>query len=548
MMTERFYTTYQVADLLGAKPEAVADWMQKGWLAFERLPDGPVRVSEKGLISFLKQQGIDFEAIVAKEILRHEQQAAQTDRESAPQAERSEKALLLESTESPPEASEPGQAPPALAEPDVTRIEPEPVVAPEPAVALQPAVAPEPVDEPEPAVAPEPVPVPVSVAPKPSDAVEQVAQAICQDAVEHRATHVHLERREEQLTLHQRIDGVMHEKTNFAARVPTDVAVKLIDQFKSIAAMEDPTSEGSFTQSVAGYEITFNVSSVRTACGEKMVLHIGGGIVTADDLAKLNLSQEQEELLDSLIARPCGLVVLTGSPRSGRNDLLWALGGRLDRKQRSVASVERTLDIEIDSVTRTRSDAEASAKTIAALTRADSDVILIEEFSDVHALLAALDAVSQGRLLLGALRARNPLDGLGQILEADAAPWTLAASLSAIATPLKIRKLCEDCKKQADPSDELLAKVHLNRKELTSSVYTSAGCDKCGRTGYTGTVCVLSVLEVNETIGALLRKAAPMAAIERAAVGNGMKSIRQAALEKLNAGETSIEELARVLQ
>ncbi len=545
-MAERLYTTYQVADLLGATPSAVVDWMQKGWLAFERSPDGPVRIPEKGLISFLKQQGIDFEALMAKEILRYEH-AKSTEQNPQPPAEGNPKEQPMLPSETGNSPSEP------QTEPEAAESTESPDRKETPAAASQESVEPPP-SEPAPEAAAPSEPAPEAAAPGepalaeqgPIDPAEQVARAICRDAVERRATHVHLEQRGKELSLRLRIDGVLHEKASFAARLPATVAPRLIEQFKAIAAPETDQALPSFTHTIEGRSVTFHLHSLQTTGGEKIVLDVRDELLAPADISRFDFTDQQEQMLRRLIAQPCGLIIFTGPPRTGRDELLWAMVGELNRTQLSVGCLARAPRIEIDGITHYPIDPQASAETITSLAEADTDVIIIAEPNDEPSVLAAIDSAARGRLVLMGLAANTPIDALGQILSTHPAPYPLGSRLLGVLAPRTLRKLCDDCKVDAEASDELLAQVRLQRSQLTSTARSAVGCEKCAKTGYAGITCALSVLEMTEPIAAMLRRNEAREAIERTAVEVGVKSPREAMLEKINAGVTSLEELARV--
>lgn len=522
-MTERLYSTYQVADLLGATPTAVVEWMQKGWLPFQRLPDGPVRVSERGLVTFLKRQGIDIESVMAKAVVREERyRAGREDVEQRAEPVATGRPLLLGATRESPDG------PPKPAAPDAGPI---PV---ERDAAATPSAEPSERDR---------------ISEAPPEAASQIAEAILSDAVARRATHVHLERRRDGFSLRVRIDGVLHEKANFAERLPEAAAEKLIDHFESMPDPDAAGGERTFTRTFGDGTVEFALTSLTTAEGEKIVIAVRDrGIVW--DLSRLDLSSGESERLDALLRRPCGMIVLAGSPRAGREDVLCAMVGRIDGAGRSVALVAGTPDFRLRDLTRipvVEDGTSGAAEAIGRLAGADTDVILIDELRDPRAILASLDAARRGHLVVAGITARDVRQALGIIRTAGPASWPLASALSAVVGVRVARRVCGECKRQTAPDDKLLGRAGLTRDDVGASVFEAARCDACGETGYAGITAVLSILEVDENLAGLLRRDAGARTIEDAALEAGMKSLPQAGIEKVKVGATTLEELARIL-
>lgn len=549
-MAERLYSTYQVADLLGATPSTVVTWMQKGWLPFERLADGPVRVSERGLISFLKRQNIDIEEVMAKTLDQHGQaQPAVIHPERAEprpaiqgevdgHADEREQEIIdatVEPADQRPASSDSRQ-PAHTDPPPASTVEPSLVTGNHETVQAtgqhEAAAAPDPSES-------------SSTESWEADPVSQVLQAILADAVARRASHIHLEQRHDEMLLRMRIDGVMHEKASFGALLPESVAPRLIEGIKSLTKAAPAGKGACFDRPVDGRPVRFRLIGAATRDGQKIVLTVLDPQVAAQGLERLNLSTEGREQLALLAAQPEGLIVVAG-PRRGRDQLLAATAQEADPSQRSVAMIGARASCEMAGVTHYPAESDLS-ESLVSLVALDADVISIGQLSSEADVLGALSAAADGCLVLAGVAAEDVAGALELLLSAKPDPWVLASSLRAIVASRQARRLCDQCKSPRQPSDELLARLHLPGGEAAAQVWAPGQCDECGGTGYRGLASLLSVLAVDGPIAGLLRGGSPMEDVLQAAGQARMMSLRQVGLEAVRAGVTSFQELRRVL-
>lgn len=491
-MPERLYTAYQVTNLLGVTLAEVVGWMQRGRLVFQRLPDGAVRIPGKALIRFLKREGIDLETIVAKFALREE--------EPMPAGDLHEQTLRLPVTEGVSEGF-------ASTSPSSGQTE---------------------------------------------DAASQVAEAILRNAVAKRVSGVHLESRQDGLALRVRIDGTLHDKVNFKARLPKALAPQLIAHFKSLAGVDAEERQrpqtGCFRSNFDGREVTFHLATCPALHGEKLLIHVLDP-AAAPSLSQIGLSSEDESLIRDLSAQPAGMILAAGPPRSGRATTLRAILRELNTRQRDIVAIEKYAHIELEGINQSQVNLEVGfgfAEAVRAFGRQDPDVIMVEDIRDPQTARAALEVATDGRMVLGAVSARNCSQAMKMMLEADVERWPLASVLLAIVAHRTVRKLCGECKSQVEPSSELTERLRRCGQEVNFPVQAGRGCDCCSNTGYSGETGLFSIMHVNETIASLIRQGAEAKDIELVAVRSGMRHLGQVGLEKVRSGETSLEEILRI--
>ncbi len=552
-MTERLFTVYQVADLLGAVPGEVMGWIDRGWLHARRTSNEPLRVSESSLIEFLKDRGIDIEKIMARAVLSENN----PPRDVIPLPRE-----LLNPMSAPRTADAMPIDAPASPRP---QLESTPLTAPAPQPPLQAPATPQQAEVAAPAPAPaaaEPAPQgspqeshEPSAAQPPQDpavlAARQVVQAILKDAVNRRATAIHLDCPDGQPALRLRIDGVMIDKTNFRARLPKNVAPLLGSQLLELAAPAEPAApvvRGSFTQTFDEREVRFDLVAVPTAQGRRIVLHVGDPRRQDPAFSELGLGEKDEAIFRDLLAQRSGLIVLTGTPGSGAGTSLLAMLARAAGKLRSGGMVQRKADVALAGVNHVPLDAAglSFAAATEALALQDTDVIALQEIREPAAAQAAFAAALDGRLVLGRLFSRTAPVAAAMLATMGCAGWPLSQSLLAVVAQVTVRRLCPSCRKEVEAA-ELPERLGLSPQDVAFPTFIAQGCSQCGQTGYNGRTGIFSVLRVDERVAAAVRADADAVAIERAAATGDFKTLLASGLEKVRNGITTLAELGRAL-
>lgn len=536
-MAERLYTTRQVADLLGATPGTVDDWVRRGWLTSELLPQGNLRVSESGLVRFLKDRGVDLEAVFAATIVRDAQKQA------PPQP----KAAEPPPTPAPP-AARPSDAaaapPPPASDPPAPRTAPH-AETPPAAQAAEPRRAAPAEDAPLPETEAAAKSVPATAA--------RVLDAILQDAVTRQASAVHLDTGRDGLSLRLRVNGQLREKPNFRPRLPQALGPALVARFKTMAGLDPAESrraqDGSFPARINGHEYQVRVSVCPTVNGESLVVHFRDLHAARPTLEGLGLSEQDLETVRQMLAEPSGLVLVTAPPR-GTGATLAAMAAAVVESGRRLVAVEMTAEIEIPAAIRTRPFPEAgytSAAAVRAIMAQDAEAILIEDIRDRATAQAAVDAALAGHLVLGGLATRSTSVDPLALLAPEVDAFALARTLLGVTVQRTVRKVCAACRATTHPSHDLLDRLGLRPEDNGFLTYTGRGCSRCGQTGLEGETNLFSVLRVDSRIARLIREGAGSHAIEEAGRQVGMATLRDAAIETVHAGEVSLEEAVRTL-
>jgi len=526
-MVERSFSTVQMAELLGTNQATIMDWIEKGWMPCKRLPGGDLRISETGLLQFLKVQGIDISTIMEK-IARSE-------------GKENEHALTKQGPVAPvADSPQAGRTDDVSAE--ATR---RPDLQPPPAV-KQEQTGPGGDEEEKPSSSGGPA--------SGANATAQVAEAILQDAIANRASHVHLDPCKDGLALRMRIDGVIHDKPRFKQRLPDGLGPRIIEHFKALAGMDlgesSQVQAGTFHAKIDARDVEFALTCCPTRFGEKLVFHALQAGRVCRGLRELGLDAGNEELLGRLLQQPSGIILVAGPRRADRLNMLQAMLAEAADAGRDCLAPAGPDAVEVEGANSCclADDARfASAESLRILCRQDPDVIMAADLADAVAARAAIDAAADGRLVLVSV----PADGATVAIEmmlSSAQRWPLAATLLCVVERQTVRRVCPSCKQRVSPDGELVSRLGLQADEVGPDTYRGTGCDDCAQTGYVGMTALAAVLHVDETIAAMLRNGADARQIEQAAVRAGMKTLRQEQADKLREGLTSLEELCRVVR
>ena len=600
-MAERLFTTYQVAALLGLSPGSVVDWMQRGQLPFQRLPNGPVRIPEKTLVAFLQAKGIDLEAILAKVVLEERLQrggaASPTTRAAqafdaggsaksppAPSASGSLRAQSPLSGQSPVGSASARQLRKELASallpllPVDEQIQQAietvlPKESPPDRLAASVEQPPPPAKVPVAAQVPVAAPPAAASVPAGGDPVSQVAVAILRDAVLRGASAIHFEPRSDGLALRLRVGGAMIDKDNFKARLPHNLAPHLLGYFCDLAkpgpAAVSENSQplpataaprhsgvaqaGAFRLALDGQDVQFDLAAAETRHGRKLVLKVAP--LAQPSLADLGLADDDLQWLGSLLSSSSGLVLMAGPASQGRSLLLRAMLRAAHNSTRSAAALGGAAGSRPGEAFKPGASSdnarwdddiadlplEGGLELAAAL---DADLVMLEEIDSPAEARSAVQAAAGSLVLAGVTAADGPA-AIELMLQAGASSWALGQGLLAAVGMRRPRLVCAACAKPVPSDGKLLAAMGLPAGEFPQGL-GAVGCPRCSHSGYFGSAYVLAPLLPAPQLRALLRQGAGAEAI--AQVCRQSPSPAQAGLRALQGGRTTVQELARVLR
>ena len=378
--------------------------------------------------------------------------------------------------------------------------------------------------------------------------VVRLIDALLADAARQGASDIHFEPEATFLRIRYRIDGLLRQVRMLHKSHWPAMAVRL----KVVAGMDIAESrapqDGRATLTLGGRPVDFRASSQPTLHGENLVLRIldrHKGIVPLDGLG---MSADQLAQLETMIARPEGLILFTGPTGSGKTTTLYSILSHLNRPEISIMTLEDPVEYPLPLVRQT-SVAESGldfATGIRTMMRQDPDVILVGEIRDSEGASMAFRAAMTGHQVYSTLHANSALGAFPRLIDIGVSPGLLAGNVIGVVSQRLVRRLCPHCKtgRPADARERRL--LGLAPDAPIPLLYRSGGCTHCGQQGYRGRLAVMEVLRMNEALEEQVAARAPQHALREAARSAGFRSLAEDGTARVLAGDTALDELARV--
>lgn len=380
------------------------------------------------------------------------------------------------------------------------------------------------------------------------------AKELVYDAILRRATDIHLEPTTEQMSVRYRIDGILHAAEPFDR--PTGDAV--LNVFKVLAAMDisekRKPQDGSFGAKLEGRgDCEFRVATSGSKAGEKMVMRILDNATAVGRLDEVGMRPKMIAEVRSLVTQPHGMFLLAGPTGSGKTTTLYAALREIDRFQRNIITVEDPIEYQLDNITQMEINTKSGqtfAGSLRSILRQDPDVIMIGEIRDQETATIACQAATTGHMVFSTVHSNDSVTALFRLLDLGVEPFMLASAITAILSQRLIRVLDETCKEPYKPKPEFLKKANLpaDKVDVFYRVPTDPALLPPGSTGYLGRTGIFELLVITEPMRDMIRDNPSLNAIKAEARKNGMIYLQEDGLRQVIQGNTSIEELLRVVK
>ncbi len=381
------------------------------------------------------------------------------------------------------------------------------------------------------------------------------AKDLIYDAIMRRSTDVHLEPKDEEMSVRLRVDGVMYPSEPF----DINTGVSIVNIFKVLGGMDislkRKPQDGSFRAILEGRDIDFRAATQRTQYGEKISIRILDQSASVNNLQGLGLRKPLFESLRSIIHQPHGLFLCCGPTGAGKSTTLFSALSDIDSYQRNVITVEDPIEYRIPNVNQIEINAKAGqtfSTSLRSILRQDPDVIMIGEIRDGETAEIACQAANTGHMVFSTIHANDTITALYRLMELGVDPFMVANSISGILAQRLARRLCTACREPYKPNPELLKKLRLPVDKIEyfyrQNRNTEVECEECGGLGYKGRVGVFELLVINDRLRDLIRDKTKLSAVKAEARKNGMLYMREEGLRLLARGITTIDELQRVVR
>jgi type IV pilus assembly protein PilB len=381
--------------------------------------------------------------------------------------------------------------------------------------------------------------------------VVRLCNAILINAIKRKASDVHIECFEKEIRIRYRIDGVLQKEMN----PPLSLKSAIVSRFKIMASMDIAErrlpQDGRIKLHLGqDRKMDFRVSSIPTFWGEKIVLRLLDQSNLELDMTKLGFDEDVLQTFKNAVKQPSGLVLVTGPTGSGKTTTLYSALSDLNTMDTNVSTAEDPIEYDLPGINQVQMHEDIGlnfATALRAFLRQDPDVIMVGEIRDFETAEMAVKASLTGHLVLSTLHTNDSPSTISRLLDMGIEPYLITSSLSLVVAQRLARRICSHCAMidPVDPQDLIDMGVPSHQSE-SMTVYQGFGCHQCHDTGYKGRVALYEVMPLSPSIKKIILQGGSVEEIKATMMASGVQTLRQAGLQKLREGVTSVKEVLRV--
>jgi type IV pilus assembly protein PilB len=380
--------------------------------------------------------------------------------------------------------------------------------------------------------------------------VVKAVNAIVASAIKMGASDIHIEPYDKHVRVRCRVDGVLME----LKKLPKKVIGALVSRVKIMSDLDIAEKrlpqDGRFRTIMGGKQIDFRVSCLPTVHGEKVVMRILDQSNLQLDMEMLGFETEELEKFNKALSSPYGMILVTGPTGSGKSTTLYSALSRVNEPDVNISTAEDPVEFQLDGINQVHCKAEIGLSFAAALKsflRQDPDIIMVGEIRDKETAEISIKAALTGHLVLSTLHTNDAPGTVQRLTNMGIEPFMISASVLLIEAQRLGRRICKACKEPIEPDKGMLSALNLDHEEYKDKLfYKGKGCPKCNGTGYKGRVGFYEIMFIDDEIRDLIASNANSDVLRKAAIKNGMKTLRMQALSKAEQGVTTLEEVLRV--
>lgn len=379
--------------------------------------------------------------------------------------------------------------------------------------------------------------------------VVKIIDTILDHAISQDASDIHIEKWEDKTRIRFRVDGVLQNIID----LPKEIDDALVARIKILARLKiDETrlpQDGRFKFSKGKREfVSLRVSIVPSFYGEDVVLRILKESQRVLTLNELGLDGKNLELVKKSIAKPFGMILVTGPTGSGKTTTLYSILNILNTSNIKICTIEDPIEYGIEGIEQTQVKPEIKltfASGLRAFLRHDPDIIMVGEIRDTETAEIAVHSALTGHLMLSTLHTNDSISAIFRFIDLKIQPFLLASTLNVIIAQRLVRKICANCIESYEPSKSILDSLGMKGAE-NIKFYRGKGCKQCNNSGYKGRIGIYEILDITPTISEIINKNPTIEEIKKQAQKEGMVFIHQDGIKKVREGVTTIEEVLRV--
>ncbi|MFH1689413.1 MAG: GspE/PulE family protein [Candidatus Eisenbacteria bacterium] len=385
----------------------------------------------------------------------------------------------------------------------------------------------------------------------PDDApVIRLVNLILLQAIEERASDIHIEPREKSLAVRLRVDGVLRE----ILPPPKRMQWAITSRIKILAGLDIAErrlpQDGSCRVRIMHRAVDIRISTSPTLYGEKVVMRLLDKTNLKTDLEDLGFDRSSLDMIHNAIAQPHGMILLTGPTGSGKTTTLYSALTKINSPDKNIMTVEDPVEYELAGINQVSARPTIGLDFAAALRsflRQDPDVILVGEIRDFETASIAIKAAQTGHLVFSTLHTNNATSSVDRLLNMGVEPYLICTSLNLVIAQRLVRKICVNCREPYEPEPALVARFRRAMPESgKATFYHGAGCDKCSGSGYRGRLAIYELFPITREVKALVMQGELGSRVRDEAIADGMKTLLVSGMVKVMEGLTTLDEVLSV--
>lgn len=388
--------------------------------------------------------------------------------------------------------------------------------------------------------------------------VAKFVYKIITDAIDAKASDIHIEPRIGYYVVRTRSDGILKKVLD----IPGSIEQAVITRFKVLARMNIAEhrrpQDGTFSIKYNDRMYDFRINTLPVSGKEKVVIRILAPAVSlkasGNKMVIPGAEESDVQKIHDMVQCPNGIILTSGPTGSGKTTTLYTILKSLNNEDVNITTIEDPIEIKLEGINQSQVNPKADitfASCMRAILRQDPDIILIGEIRDFETLEVAISAALTGHLVLSTVHTNSAAATVTRLIEMGAKDYLVSSTLSGVIAQRLVRRLCDDCKEEYYPTYEEASQILVDEADIQkltkTPIYRARGCNKCEFTGYKGRLGVYEIMQINKEIKRLIAMGAHDLEIEDAAVKNGMKTLNQSCMKHILDGFTTIEEFVRVL-
>lgn len=380
--------------------------------------------------------------------------------------------------------------------------------------------------------------------------VVKLVNYVLREAINRKASDIHVEPYEKIFRVRLRIDGALYELMKPPLRLKNAVVSRLKIMSRLDIAERRLPQDGRIKLKLGkGRDMDFRVSVLPTLFGEKVVLRLLDKSNLQLDMTKLGFEEIPLKHFKEAIHKPFGMVLVTGPTGSGKTTTLYSALSELNEPDVNLSTAEDPVEFNLHGINQVQMHEEIGltfAASLRSFLRQDPDIIMVGEIRDFETAEIAIKAALTGHLVLSTLHTNDAPQTINRLLNMGIEPFLVASSVLCIIAQRLARRICPNCKREIEPPAEALRDLGVKMEEIgTFPVFEGTGCSECSNTGYKGRVALYEVMPITDEIKELILAGASAMELKREAIRLGMDTLRMAGIKKLKQGITTISEVVR---